>query len=147
MAALQLEGGVMSELALLEAVQERMQQTLDVLVKAGQWTVQTDEGIRFLIESGGLEVAEQRIAELRELLDVWQGTIEFKERAERVTALEKALANARTSLTTTAPSTTAPSTGQRGIARPQSRLRVDNTESIRESGSGLFSQIRQNIGR
>src|SRR5947199_10692652 len=37
-AGLQLESGAISELALLEVVQERMQQTLETLMKAGQWS-------------------------------------------------------------------------------------------------------------
>ena len=69
-AGLQLESGAMNELALLEVVQERMQQTLETLKKAGQWTTQMDESLRFQIDSGGYEVAEQRIAELRELVGV-----------------------------------------------------------------------------
>jgi hypothetical protein len=142
-AGLQLESGVMSELSLLEVVQERMQETLDAFVHAGQWTAQLDEAIRFQIESGGFEVAEQRIAELRELLNVWGGTVEFKDRAERILALDRALANAKAPVTTT----TLPMAGQRGTTRPQSRLRVDNSDAIRDQGVGIFGQIRQNIGR
>ena len=108
----------MSELSLLEVVQERMQQTLDSFKRAGQWTTQVDETVRFQIESGGYEVAETRIAELREVLGVWEGTNEFKERAERILSLDCALANAR------APAiATTSSSMQRGTARPQSRLR------------------------
>ena len=143
-AGLQLEGGVMSELSLLEVVQERMQETLDTFIRAGQWTTQMDETIRFQIESGGYEVAEQRIAELRELLGVWEGTVEFKDRAERILVLDRALANAK------APVTTATSTvsGQRGMTRPQSRLRVDSSDAIlRDQEVVIFGQIRQNIGR
>jgi hypothetical protein len=143
-AGLQLESGVMSELSLLEVVQERIQQTLDTFVKAGQWNQQTDEGIRFLIESGGYDVAEQRIAELRELLAVWDGTIEFKERLERILVLEKAIVNARTPVT---PVVTTSASGQRSVSRPQSRLRVDSSEAIRDSGVGIFGQLRQNIIR
>ena len=141
-ASLQLESGVMSELALLEVVQERMQETLDIFTKAGQWTSQTDEGIQFLIESGGYEVAEQRITELREIVRVWEGTVAFDGRVERIRNLERQLANART------PVTTGTGTVQRGVIRPQSRLRVDSSDTIlRESGGGIFGQIRQNIGR
>ena len=142
-AGLQLESGVMSELSLLEVVQERMQQTLDTFVSAGQWTTQLDEAIRFQIESRAFEVAEQRISELRELLGVWEGTTEFKDRAERILVLDRALANAK------APVTTAASTmaGQRGTPRPQSRLRVDSSDAIHDQGVGIFGQIRQNIGR
>src|SRR5271170_3901025 len=88
---LQLESGVMSELSLLEVVQERMQQTLDAFTKASQWNSQLDDTIKFQIESGGYDVAEQRIAELRELLGIWEGTVEFKEREERIVSLERAL--------------------------------------------------------
>ena len=143
-AGLQLEGGVMRELSLLEVVQERMQETLDAFVRAGQWTTQMDETILFQIESGAYEVAEQRVAELRELLGVWEGTVEFKDRAERILVLDRALANAK------APVTTATSTvsGQRGMTRPQSRLRVDSSDAIlRDQEVGIFGQIRQNIGR
>jgi hypothetical protein len=141
-AGLQLESGVMSELALLEVVQERMQQTRDLFIKAGQWTPQTDESIRFIIESGGYDVAEQRIAELREMVGLWEGTVEFKDRMERVQNLEKALVNART------PATTVTTTPQRGTPRAPSRLRVDSSDTIiRESGGGIFGQLRQNIGR
>jgi len=108
----------MSELSLLEVVQERMQQTLDCFKKAGQWTTQVDETIRFQIESGGYEVAETRIAELREVLGVWDGTNEFKERAERILSLDCALANARAPVVATTSSSM-----QRGMARQQSRLR------------------------
>jgi hypothetical protein len=140
--SLQLESGVMSELALLEVVQERMQETLDIFTKAGQWTSQTDEGIQFLIESGGYEVAEQRITELREIVGVWEGTVEFDGRVERIRNLERHLANART------PVATGTGAVQRGVIRPQSRLRVDSSDTIqRESGGGIFGQIRQNIGR
>ena len=146
---LKLESGVMSELSLLEVVQERMQQTLDMFVKAGKWTTQTDEEIRFLIESRAYDNAEQRITELRELLGVWEQTVEFKERAERVQALENALTAARIpppSVTTTATNTTTPM--PRAPPRPQSRLRVDSSEGcLRESSGGIFGQLRQNIGR
>ena len=148
-AGLQLESGVMSELALLEIVQERMQQTLDAFVKARQWNTQLDESIRFQIESGGHDVAEPRIAELRELLGVWEGTVEFKDRAERILVLDRALANSRTPVTTATTTVTA-NAGQRGMSRPQSRLRVDSSEALlRDSGGGggIFGQIRQNIGR
>jgi hypothetical protein len=144
-ANLQLESGVMSELSLLEVVQDRMQQTLNTFVKAAQWNAQVDDTIRFQIESGGYEVAEEKIGELRELLGVWEGTVEFKDRAERILTLEKALVAARAPVATLTTSTTS---GQRTIARPQSRLRVDSSEAIlRDSGSGIFGQIRQNIGR
>ena len=63
-ASLHLESGVLSELALLEVVQERMQQTLEIFDKAQKWDSKVDEGIKFLIESGGYEVASQRINEL-----------------------------------------------------------------------------------
>jgi hypothetical protein len=139
---LQLESGAMSELSLLEVVQERMQQTLDAFKKAGQWTTQVDETIRFQIESGGYEVAETRIAELRELLGIWEGTNEFKERAERILSLDRALANARAPVVA---SMSQPL--QRGPARPQSRLRVDSSEAVLRESGGLFGQIRQNIGR
>jgi len=142
-AGLQLETGVMSELSLLEVVQERMQQTLDAFVSAERWTTQLDETIRFQIDSCAFEVAEQRIAELRELLVVWEGTVEFKDRAERILALDRALANAKAPLTTTVLTTA----GQRGMTRPQSRLRVDSSDAIRDQGVGIFGQIRQNIGR
>jgi hypothetical protein len=140
--SLQLESGAMSELSLLEVVQERMQQTADTFKKAGQWTPQVDETIRFQIESGGYEVVETRIAELRELLGVWDGTNEFKERAERILALDRALTSARAPV----PVQTSPST-QRGPSRPQSRLRVDSSEAVLRESGGLFGQIRQNIGR
>jgi hypothetical protein len=149
-AGLQLEGGVMSELSLLEVVQERMQETSDAFVKAGQWNARTDEGIRFLIESGGFDVAEQRIGELRELVGIWDGTNEFKDRVERVIALERTLQAAKSPMTTPNATMSAAATSQRGTARPQSRLRVDSSQTmIRESstGSGIFGQLRQNIGR
>jgi len=142
--ALQLESGVMSELALLEVVQERMQQTLDVFTKAGQWTTQVDEGIRFQIESGAYEAAEQRIAELRELLGVWEGTVEFKDRAERIVVLERALVNAKTPVS---PINTYTAGGQRGTTRPQSRLRVDSSDAVLRDTGGIFGQFRQNLGR
>jgi hypothetical protein len=142
-AGLQLESGVMSELALLEVVQERMQQTIDAFVKAGQWNTQLDDSIRFQIEAGAYEVAEARIAELRELLGVWEGTVEFKDRAEQILVLDRALTNAKTPVTTTTTNL-----GQRGMTRPQSRLRVDSSDAIlRDSGGGIFGQLRQNIGR
>ena len=141
---LQLESGVMSELALLEVVQERMQQTLDLFTKASQWKTQVDEGIRFQIESGAYEVAEQRITELRELLGVWEGTVEFKERAERIVALERALVNAKTPVS---PSTAYMAGGQRGTTRPQSRLRVDSSDAVLRDTGGIFGQLRQNIAR
>jgi hypothetical protein len=142
-AGLQLESGVMSELALLEVVQERMQQTIDAFVKAGQWNTQLDDSIRFQIEAGAYEAAEARIAELRELLGVWEGTVEFKDRAERILVLDRALTNAKTPVTTTTTNL-----GQRGTTRPQSRLRVDSSDTIlRDSGGGIFGQLRQNIGR
>jgi len=139
---LQLEVGAMSELSLLEVVQERMQQTLDSLKRAGQWTTQVDETIRFQIESGGYEVAETRIADLRELLAVWEGTTEFRERADRILSLDRALANARAAVVASNP----PSM-QRGTVRQQSRLRVDSSEVVLRDSGGLFGQIRQNIGR
>ena len=143
-AGLQLESGVMSELSLLEVVQERMQQTLDTFISAGQWTTQLDETIRFQIDSGAFEAAEQRLAELRDSLGVWEGTMEFKDRAERILVLDRALANAKAPVTTAA--LTMP--GQRGTTRPQSRLRVDSSDAIlRDQGVGIFEQIRQNIGR
>ena len=135
-AGLQLESGAMSELSLLEVVQERMQQTLDVFVKAGQWSTQTDEGIRFLIESGGYDVAGQRIAELRELVGLWEGTAEYKERIERIQKLEKALTNAYISASTT----TSTGLGARGITRPQSRLRVDSSDGILRESGGIFGR-------
>jgi hypothetical protein len=141
---LQLESGVMSELALLEVVQERMQQTLDVFTKAGQWTTQVDEGIRFQIESGAYEAAELRISELRELLGVWEGTVEFKDRAERIVVLERALVNAKTPVS---PQNTYTAGGQRGTTRPQSRLRVDSSDAVLRDTGGIFGQFRQNIGR
>ena len=144
-AGLQLESGVMSELSLLEVVQERMQQTMNTFIRAGQWTTQLDDTIRFQIDSGGFEVAEQHIAELRELLGVWEGTVEFKDRAERILVLDRALTNAKAPVATTAASTMA---GQRGTPRQQSRLRVDSSDAVlRDQGSGIFGQIRQNIGR
>jgi hypothetical protein len=133
----------MSELALLEVVQERMQQTLDVFTKAGQWTTQVDEGIRFQIESGAYEAAELRISELRELLGVWEGTVEFKDRAERIVVLERALVNAKTPVS---PQNTY-TAGGRGTTRPQSRLRVDSSDAVLRDTGGIFGQFRQNIGR
>lgn len=149
-ASLKLESGVMSELSLLEVVQERMQQTLELFVRAGQWTAQTDEEIRFLIDSRSYDMAEQRISELRDLLGIWDGTVEFKERAERVQALEKALTAARAPVPTTVPSTTANigTSASRAAPRAPSRLRVDSSEGfLRETSSGIFGQLRQNIGR
>ena len=140
---LQLESGVMSELALLEVVQERMQQTLDVFTRAGKWT-HVDEGIRFQIESGAYEAAELRISELRELLGVWEGTVEFKDRAERIVVLERALVNAKTPVS---PPNTYTAGGQRGTTRPQSRLRVDSSDAVLRDTGGIFGQFRQNIGR
>jgi Golgi complex component 7 (COG7) len=139
---LQLESGAMSELSLLEVVQDRMQQTANTFKKAGQWTPQVDETIHFQIESGGFEVAETRIAELRELLGVWEGTNEFKERADRIFALDRALTSARAPVAVQ----TSPYM-QRGSARPQSRLRMDSSEAVLRESGGLFGQIRQNIGR
>src|SRR5271156_3663593 len=52
---LQLEGGVMSELSLLEVVQERIQQTLEIFSLARQWNTQVDDGVRFQIDSGVYE--------------------------------------------------------------------------------------------
>jgi hypothetical protein len=121
-----------------------MQQALDMLLKAGQWNSQRDEEIRFLIESRSYDVAEQRIAELRELLAIWEGTEEYKERLARVQALEKTLSTAQT------PAPAAPSaatTIARAPGRPQSRLRIDNTDGILRDAGGLFGQLRQNIGR
>jgi hypothetical protein len=135
-AGLQLESGAMSELSLLEVVQERMQQTRDIFVQAGQWNSQKDEGIRFLIESGKYDVAGQRIAELRELVGVWEGTVEYKERVERIQILEKALTNAYT-VASTAPSV---GLGQRGTTRPQSKLRVDNSDGILRESGGIFGR-------
>jgi hypothetical protein len=147
--SLQLEGGVLSELALLEVVQERMQQTLEVFERARKWDLKVDEGIKFLIESGGgLDVAMQRIAELQEMVPVWQGTVEYKERVERIQSLEKMLSIAL------APPQTVSSTIQRtretSRTRSPSRLRMDSSDSyVRESsgGGGIFGQFRQNIGR
>jgi hypothetical protein len=146
-AGIQLESGVMSELALLEVVQERMRETMEIFLKAGQWTIQTDEGIRFLIDSGGYDVASQRIAELRQMVGIWEGTAEFKDRLERIEILERTLLNAQKPATpVTSPTTTSPEL--RGTVRAQSRLRVDSSDAIlRESGGGIFGQFRQNIGR
>jgi hypothetical protein len=141
---IQLESGVMSELALLEVVQERMRETTEIFLKAGQWTSQTDEGIRFLIESGGYDVASQRIAELHEMVGIWEGTVEFQDRVERIQSSERALLNARTPVTP--PAATTPDF--RATPRAQSRLRVDSSDAIfLESGGGIFGQFRQNIGR
>jgi len=147
-AGLQLESGVMSELSLLEVVQERMQQTMDIFVKAGQWNAQVDEAIRFQIESGAYEVADSRIAELRELVGVWEGSVEYRDRAERIQVLEKALAGARNPVITPAVTTTSTAGSQRVLTRPQSRLRVDSSDSVlRDSTDGILGRIRQNIGR
>jgi len=145
-ASLHLESGVLSELALLEVVQERMQQTLEIFDKAQKWDSKVDEGIKFLIESGGYEVASQRINELQEMVPVWQGTVEYKERVERIQVLEKMLSQALTPAQTTS-TNTAQRTRETG--RPQSRLRMDSSDAyIRESGvGGIFGQFRQNIGR
>ena len=145
-ASLQLESGVLSELAMLEVVQERMQQTLEMCDKARKWDSKVDEGIRFLIESGGYEVAAQRINELQEMVPVWQGTVEYKDRMERIQTLEKLLSQAQTPVQTTTSST---AQRTRETTRSQSRLRMDSSDAyIRESGGGgIFGQFRQNIGR
>jgi hypothetical protein len=144
--SLQLESGVLSELAMMEVVQERMQQTLEIFDKAQKWDSKVDEGIRFLIESGGYEVAAQRINELQEMVPVWQGTVEYKDRMERIQVLEKMLSQAQTPVQTTS-TNTAQRTRETG--RSQSRLRMDSSDAyLRETGGGgIFGQFRQNIGR
>ena len=147
--SLQLEGGVLSELAMLEVVQERMQQTLEMFQKAQKWDVQVDEGIRFLIESAGLEVASLRIGELQEMLPVWMGTVEYTERVQRIQGLEKMLSSAQAPPQQVASTSTSQRTHTRTTSRSQSRLRMDSSDSyVRESGGGgIFGQFRQNIGR
>jgi len=142
--SLQLESGVLSELAMLEVVQERMQQTLEMFQKAQKWDVKVDEGIRFLIESAGLEVASQRIAELQEMLPVWLGTVEYAERVQRIQGLEKMLSDAQAPPQQVASTSTGQRTHTRATSRSQSRLRMDSSES---GGGGIFGQFRQNIGR
>jgi len=142
---LQLDSGVMSELSLLEVVQERIQQTLDIFNVARQWNTQVDEGMRFQIDSGAYENAEQRIAELKELVGIWEGTNEFKERMERVQSLERALANARRPASP--PTNRSPLPSQRGHTRQSSRLRVESTDGIIRESGGQFGQLRQNIIR
>ena len=142
--SLQLESGVMSELSLLEVVQERLQQTLDIFALARQWDTQVDERIRFQIDSGAYEIAEQRIAELRDLVGIWEGTNEFKDRMERVQGLEKALADARRPAS---PPTVGSPQGQRGHTHQSSRLRVESTDGIIRDSGGLFGQLRSNIVR
>jgi len=121
-AGLKLEGGIMSELSLLEVVQGRMQQTLDIFVKAGQWTTQTDEEIRFLIEAKAYEKAERRIAELKELLAVWEGTVEFKDRSERIETLEKTLSTAKIPAPGTVTTSSTTIAGTRAPSRAQGRF-------------------------
>ena len=142
---LQLQSGVMSELSLLEVVQERIQQTLDIFDQATQWNAQVDESIRFQIESGAYEVADSRIAGLRELVGVWEGTVEYKERVERIQSLEKALASAMNPVII--PAALTMGGAQRGGTRAQSRLRVDSSESVLRDSDGIFGKLRQNVGR
>lgn len=138
---------MLSELALLEVVQERMQQTLEMFEKAQKWDLKTDEGVRFLIESGGYDVALQRITELQETVPIWEGTVEYKERFERIQALEKML-NAAQAPPQVASSTTSQRTRETS-GRSQSRLRMDSSDAYTGGGGGggIFGQFRQNIGR
>ena len=141
---LKIEKGVMGELSLLEGVQERMKRTIEEFRKAEEWKEKNDEEILFLIESKNFDAAQQRISELRELLVIWEGTVEYKERIGRVQNLEKALTVAQTPVTATP--VTAPTTSRAPI-RPQSRLRIDSSDGILRESGGLFGQLRQNLGR
>ena len=151
--SLQLESGVLNELALLEVVQERMQQTLEIFERAQKWDLKVDEGIKFLIESGGgYDIALQRLNELTEMVPVWEGTVEFKERVERIQGLERMLSSARAppQQQQVASSSMMGQRTREVSGRSPSRLRMDSSDSyMRESsgGGGIFGQFRQNIGR